>query len=345
MTPIRPTTRCARVARAFSLVEVLIAVLVLSLGLLGLGAVFPMVMREQRLATETNLGISAGNAIEQMLFSRPDFARNGGPGWEAMREYLINNNGRSGEWIPIEPDDSNAAQLNAYIFTHPDTGVDYHIPLAQRLYPVPYSTNQNPRFVWDMAARLLDTDSSTIDTSPILVAIFLRPIDPGIKPAINSNGQPYSVLSTLIDSNLSGRDRRNPVSVDRRGRPTQDGRRDRGAMYATPIVAEAIIGPGIGGSGGEYDKLVVQKVLRPQMTTADAGVLITVPGQQFLDYRGFVHTVTETSDIGGTVRAAIISPAIADVNGDGSVTSDDYNPILFLPQPSNVKPIVFTVNP
>lgn len=342
MTPIRLTTRCAR---AFSLVEVLIAVLVLSLGLLGLGAVFPMVMREQRLATESNLGISAGNAIEQMLFSRPDFARNGGPGWEAMREYLINNNGRSGEWIPIEPDDSNATQLNAYIFTHPDTGVEYHIPLAQRLYPVPYSTDQDPRFVWDMAARLLNTSPSTIDSSPMLVAIFLRPIDPGIRPAIDTNGQPYPVLSTLIDSNLSGRDRRNPVSVDQRGRPTQDGRRNRGGTYAMPIVAEAIIGPGIGGSAGEYDKLVVQKVLSPQMNTTDAGILIAVSGQQFLDYRGYVHTVTGTSDIGGAVRAAIISPSISDVDGDGSVTSDDYNPILFLPQPSNVKPIVFTVNP
>lgn len=345
MNPIRPTTRCARAARAFSLVEVLIAVLVLSLGLLGLGAVFPMVMREQRLATETNLGISAGNAVEQMLFSRPDFARSGGPGWEAMREYLINNDGDTGEWIPIEPDDSSSAQLNAYIFEHPDTGVFYHIPLAQRLYPVPYSTDQDPRFVWDMAARLLDTNSASIDSSPILVAIFLRPIDPGIRPSIDSNGQQYSVLSTLIDPNLSTRDRRNPVSVDQRGRPTQDGRRDRGGEYATPIVAEAIIGPGIGGSAGEYDKLVVQKVLRPQMNTTDAGILITVPGQQFLDYRGYIHTVTGTSDIGGAVRAATITPPISDVDGNGSVTSDDYNPILFLPQPSNVKPIVFTVNP
>ncbi|MFG0260755.1 MAG: prepilin-type N-terminal cleavage/methylation domain-containing protein, partial [Phycisphaerales bacterium JB041] len=192
MKPTRPTTLRTRAARAFSLVEVLIAVLVLSLGLLGLGAVFPMVMREQRLATETNLGISAGNAIEQMLFSRPDFARTGGAGWEAMREYLINNNGRSGEWIPIEPDDSNADQLNTYIFTHPDSGAEYHIPLAQRLYPVPYSTDQEPRFVWDMAARLLDTSSGGIDSSPILVAIFLRPIDPGIRPAVASDGRPYS---------------------------------------------------------------------------------------------------------------------------------------------------------
>ncbi|MDQ7013396.1 MAG: hypothetical protein Q9O74_05815 [Planctomycetota bacterium] len=338
--------RAARFARAFSLVEVLIAVLVLSLGLLGLGAVFPMVMREQRISTQTTLGISARNAVEQMLFSRSDFARDGGPGWEALREYVITNGGDTGNWVAVEPDDSDFNQLNTYIFTHPDTGDEYYIPLAQRLYPIPYSTDQDPRFVWDLVARL--TDFRNPDTSPLLVAVFLRPLDPGIKTAIDPNAvprAPYSVLSTLIDPTVPPRERRNPVSADGQGRPTQDGRRDRGAEYAKPIVAEATIGPGIGNSPDIFDSLIVQRVLESSLRPTDAAILISVPGQHFLDFQGRVYEVTAGKNILGRVRTATFSPAISDVDGNGNVDTADYNPIVFLPQASHVKPIVFTVQP
>lgn len=332
--------------RAFSLVEVLIAVLVLSLGLLGLGAVFPMVMREQRISTQTILGISARNAVEQMLFSRPDFARDGGPGWEALREYVISNSGDTGDWVAIEPERNDMDHLNAYVFTHPDSGVEYHIPLAQRLYPVPYSTDQDPRFVWDLVARL--TDSRNPDTSPVLVAVFLRPLDPGIKTAIDPDADPrapYSVLSTLIDPNVPKRERRNPVSADRQGRPTLDGRRDRGARYAKPIVAEATIGPGIGNSPTVADSLIVQNVLEPVVSASDAAILISVPGQHFLDFQGRLYEVTAGESILGRVRTATFTPAISDVNGNGKFDPDDYNPIVFLPQASHIEPIVFTVQP
>lgn len=56
-----------RDARAFSLVEVLIAIVVLALGLLGLAAVFPAVVTQQRAATDAVMGTSIENSITEYL--------------------------------------------------------------------------------------------------------------------------------------------------------------------------------------------------------------------------------------------------------------------------------------
>lgn len=57
----------ARVARAFSLIEILVSIIILGLGMLGLGAIFPVVIREQRLATETVTGTIAGNNVRAII--------------------------------------------------------------------------------------------------------------------------------------------------------------------------------------------------------------------------------------------------------------------------------------
>ena len=53
--------------RAFTLLEVLIGVLVLALALLALAAVFPVVVRTQRIARDTVVGTGVLNAAETML--------------------------------------------------------------------------------------------------------------------------------------------------------------------------------------------------------------------------------------------------------------------------------------
>jgi len=64
-------SRLARLALpAFTLIEVLIAVVVLAIGLLGLGMVFPVVVRQQRVAQDAILGYSAAESAAVDLINR-----------------------------------------------------------------------------------------------------------------------------------------------------------------------------------------------------------------------------------------------------------------------------------
>jgi prepilin-type N-terminal cleavage/methylation domain-containing protein len=70
-----------RAARAFTLVEVLMAVLVLAIGLLGLGAVLPMVVKQQRDSADSTFGQLAADSARTLFQSE----RQGGNEVQSIR--------------------------------------------------------------------------------------------------------------------------------------------------------------------------------------------------------------------------------------------------------------------
>lgn len=330
-------------ARAFSLVEVLVAVLVLALGLLGLGAVFPTVLRQQRLATETTLGISAQNTIAPVLAANASFGP-GGNGWAELRQYVDLNAATDGDWVAIEPVDNDFIKLGGYQFA------TVFLPLSQRLFPVPFSSDAEPRFVWDLAARL--TDPTSPATSPVMVAVFLRPIDQGINRALNPDTTSdktdrYSLAASLIDPNIPNKARRNPVSVNRQGAPTFDGSRNPGSRYSTPVIAEAT-GPGV--PGDSLDRIVIDQngLLYGVDNVTVADTILSAAGQRFIDRTGTIRRVIAVARENGGRPYFTVDPPFADLDGDGDFGSEEeaaVNPIIFLPQTTTIEPFVFTVEP
>ncbi|MFN0133094.1 MAG: prepilin-type N-terminal cleavage/methylation domain-containing protein [Phycisphaerales bacterium] len=81
----------ATCSRAFTLIEVLIGILVLALGLLGLGAVIPVVVREQRLATDATLGVAVAQHAEGVLRARPTLDPDAPPTTQTLWDALVHD--------------------------------------------------------------------------------------------------------------------------------------------------------------------------------------------------------------------------------------------------------------
>ena len=326
-----------RIRRGFSLVEVLMAVLVLAIGLLGLGAVFPMIVRQQRIATHETMGLSAREGVRQFLVNHEDF-RPGGPAWDLLRTELINET-TDGEWWSVPLD---RATSNMYLPV--DTNDQVVLPLSQRLYPLPVVSEAQPRFVWDIAARLVNPDIDPAN-SALLVAVFLRPIDPGIRPPVNgSTGKPYSLTTTLVDPRdvLAGRDQRLPISATRDGRPTLDGSKDRGALYSLPIVGDV----SLPGTNPDLNQMSFDQVRSGNADDEVAAELLAAVGQRFLDRRGYLYEVKRVRVLGNSRTLIEIDPPFPDPDGDGVVDEDlEINPIIFVPQGSAIEPILLQVQP
>ncbi len=252
--------RRRRAVLAFSLVEVLLAIVILSLGLLGLGAVIPVVIRQQRIANETTLGVNAANNAIATLRGRTDLRtpqRNTGPAgdispWRAWRDStqtgaqtgLFAPN-RQGHWVVPQYDQSTGE-----LRLPTGTGVNFQntdrfaIPVSQRLTPSPTPGGPPPRFVWDFVARrVMPSDLNPVPTDPtdprvrrdaVQVAVFVRRIDPSIRLPGG-----VTLARSFVDPTLPADARRVPVAVGTDGRPTLNGLIGGGnAGYARPMVLQ-----------------------------------------------------------------------------------------------------------
>lgn len=308
--------RAYRPARAFSLIEVLIAIVVLALGLLGIAAVFPAVLTQQRATTDIIQGTSLERSVRDLLRAHKqlnaasyDDNNNGQLDPSELRGWQLLLGNRAPGWsMPIYPeplDPSNAMfdgdfELPGTAITAPGLSVDTNgnmyvvypgaptivIPVLQRQLQ---ATSGRPLYIWDFAARRLgsgmtagnnpDPDRAYQDDS-LQLAVFIRRTDtPGPR-----------------GSNV-------PVAEDVTGRPTYNGVGEYSriktaqATDVTPATASA-------GTGS------VIRVQTPQAR------YLAQANQKIVDAFGKVHDVVEATleDPTGTVAILTLRDRIN--NGD-----------------------------
>ncbi len=369
MTTTRYQRRRARALMGFTLIEVLMSIFVLALGLLGLGALIPGIIREQRVASDRTLGIVVANDAKAYLNARADLRRLGiqppassGPvlGGTAAPSYGLGVWLRDDQWSETYVWDLNSIDDGRYEnegmveIGDPVRGIDpVRIPLRDRLYPSPSSGVDAPQFVWDFVARrlpptesggfalLADSDLGIFPGTPeqlragVEIAVFVRRVDTGIRVPQGSTG----FAEMLASSNPIM-----PVGMDANGLPTGVG----SDLYAPPMTL-----------GAEYDgmrtnvlTLVADGTASGRepgggVTLANRLLLATQVGQQLVDNLGNVYTVEEVlSSDEVRVRPAVPAWVPRTVGSVSRWNDEDgwtqVRQVVFVPQPPATA-IVFRV--
>lgn len=359
--------RRVRAVAAFTLIEVLMSIFVLALGLLGLGALIPGIIREQRVASDRTLGIVVANDAKAYLNARADLRRLGlqpppgtGLGPSAAPTYGLGVWLRDSEWSETYLWDMNSVEVGRYEdeglveIGDRELGVDpVRIPLADRLYPSPSSRLDAPQFVWDFVARrlppsesegfalLADSDLGLFTGTPdqwraaVEVAVFVRRVDTGIRVPAGDTAYGLMLRSDVL-----------PVGLESTGLPTGAGAdTSQSQIYAPPMTLAA----DFDGTRRTVLTLSADDSLsgnEPGSSVAVAERLLMAAqvGQQLVDNLGNVYTVEEVIELDATrTRAEVrVRPAISGwiaPTGTGSWDWDDeeswtqIRQVVFVPQP------------
>ena len=296
-------------AHGFTLIEVLIAILILALGILGLGAVFPVVIAQQRDAVQTVDGEGIASMIEAILgssgevidFSPKDLLGNDLPiSWfhpsnNFGKDDTANANVR-GEWVvrqsqgdttyqnwPDQPghlDADYATGIWVLNQTNPPNPNDPNelsqlLTVADRLFPQPYS-GKDPKYVWDIVAR-----RQPVSNRP-QIGIFIRNVDARIRVPNDAT------LSDVLVTGTAGNDPLLPVAIDlTSGKPGVD-------TGAPTMVYAAIQTLQVQVRQEHLDWLIFEDADNILSDTSIS--FATQPGQKLLDNTGTVRTVLGPPD-------------------------------------------------
>lgn len=298
--------------RGFSLIEVLIAVVVLALGLLGVGAVFPVVIRSQRQSQDVIMGKVASRAATAYILGRKDLVA-------SLRELAYDSMDNN---KPEDPPVYEASPWHTWkssggtldpatgLIELPNPDPDFsttkiYIPVADRLFPSADTENLDPQYVWDIALRRKKEGGAQ-------VVVFTRRIDSQI--AIRDD----ITLSDALLRRFSGEERL-PVAVgagDDSGIPSNTG---RGAYSFIRRVEMVNWGGDL--TDGERDRSLIMVGATTDETDASTRFAVyrraEIVGQRLVDNLGNTYTVTGTitaqasADDGGKATWIQVDPPIS----------------------------------
>ncbi len=287
----------------FTLLEIMISVLILALGLLGLGAVFPVVIRSQRIAQDETYGAMAADTalatLKSMNFESSLTPQ--GPNlqprniWKLMRGYYDNSAippayrpsrlgtaaYQHGEWyVPPIDNIQNSVELGA-----PNAQNRMNMPVSVRLYPQGSPNLAPPQFVWDLAVQRIDDGipdtgptGNNAATDSLRVAVFVRRLDLRMRPQMGR-----TIYAAIADSAIPNAQRLRPVGANATtGLPTGDGTGD----YAAPFTLQVEVrNDGMG-------RLVRDRIYLETNASAEEWAMLRQVGQKVIDNLGNIHTVT-----------------------------------------------------